>query len=316
MRPIILIIFLLSCSHNNKTVIAHRGASGYLPEHTLSAAALAHGFNVDYVEADIVVTKDSIPIVLHDITLNSTTDVAKKFPDRKRVDGKHYAIDFTLNEIKQLRVSERIAGGSLRFANRFPFGYSNFTVPTLAEFIQLVEGLNKTRRKKIGIYPEIKNPRFHQRHQKDISQIVLAILSQLDPNTPLILQCFDFSEIKRLRIELGFQGDLIQLIGDNSWPDAPSDFSYLTSERGLAELSKHVDGLGVWIGHLKGTKGKYLVHLAKKHGLIIHGYTFRLDALPKGDSEVKLLDFLFEELEIDGLFADQPDIVMGYLNRN
>ncbi|WP_416374910.1 glycerophosphodiester phosphodiesterase family protein, partial [Methanothrix soehngenii] len=90
-----------------KLVIAHRGASGYLPEHTLEAYALAYGMGADYVEPDLVLTKDGVFICLHDIHLESTTNVEEVFPDRAREDGRWYAADFTLSEIKQLKVHER-----------------------------------------------------------------------------------------------------------------------------------------------------------------------------------------------------------------
>ena len=89
-----------------KIVVAHRGASGYLPEHTLEAKAMAYAMGADYIEQDVVMTKDDQLIVIHDITLDRTTDVAEKFPGRARADGKHYAIDFTLAEIRQLAASE------------------------------------------------------------------------------------------------------------------------------------------------------------------------------------------------------------------
>ena len=89
----------------DKIVIAHRGASGYLPEHTLAAKAMAHGMDVDYIEQDVVLTKDGVPVVLHDHYLDTVTDVAKQYPDRKRSDGRYYAIDFTLQEIKSLVLS-------------------------------------------------------------------------------------------------------------------------------------------------------------------------------------------------------------------
>ena len=88
-------------------VIAHRGASGYLPEHTLAAKALAHGMGANFIEQDVVLSKDGTAIVLHDIHLDSTTDVAQRFPGRARADGRFYAIDFDIQEIRQLRVHER-----------------------------------------------------------------------------------------------------------------------------------------------------------------------------------------------------------------
>jgi glycerophosphoryl diester phosphodiesterase len=87
--------------------IAHRGASGYLPEHTLPAKGLAHGQGADFLEQDLVLSSDNIPVVLHDIHIDTVSDVARRFPERKRSDGRYYAIDFTVVELKQLRLSER-----------------------------------------------------------------------------------------------------------------------------------------------------------------------------------------------------------------
>lgn len=103
-----LLILIFSRSVFSFDVIAHRGASGYLPEHTLEAAAMAHSFGVQFIEPDIVVTKDDKLVVLHDYHVDTTTDVARVFPDRKREDGRYYAVDFTLAELKKLNVTERI----------------------------------------------------------------------------------------------------------------------------------------------------------------------------------------------------------------
>ncbi len=104
-----LTLLALSLSANafaDPLVIAHRGASGYLPEHTLPAKALAYAMKPDYIEQDVVMTKDDQLVVLHDHYLDRVTDVAERFPDRAREDGRYYAIDFTLAEIKSLRVTE------------------------------------------------------------------------------------------------------------------------------------------------------------------------------------------------------------------
>ncbi len=142
-------------------VIAHRGASGYLPEHTLAAKALAYGQGADFLEQDVVLTKDDQPIVLHDIQLDAVTNVAQAFPDRARQDGRYYAIDLTLAEIQSLRVTERMDWRTNRpvFPGRFPPGKSDFRVPTLAEEIELIQGLNhstgrtwgSTRRSKLRL---------------------------------------------------------------------------------------------------------------------------------------------------------------------
>ena len=125
-----------------KIVIAHRGASGYLPEHTLAAKSMAYAMGATYIEQDVVMTKDDVLIVLHDITLDRTTDVSEKFPDRSRGDGRFYAIDFTLKEIRSLSATEgfRIQGGEKvqGYKNRFLMNTSSFGVPTLEEELEPV----------------------------------------------------------------------------------------------------------------------------------------------------------------------------------
>ena len=123
MKPIILLtLFAIICfigcnsttkkqetmqSKSGKIVIAHRGASGYLPEHTLEAKAMAYAMQPDFLEQDLVLSKDDVPIVIHDIHLETVTDVADKFPQRDREDGRYYVIDFKYDELLQLSVTER-----------------------------------------------------------------------------------------------------------------------------------------------------------------------------------------------------------------
>jgi len=119
-------------------VIAHRGASGYLPEHTLEGAAAAHAMGADYVEQDVLLTRDDRLIVLHDLYLDAVTDVAERFPDRRRADGRHYAIDFSLEEIRSLRAHERTGpDGAPALPGRFPPDSPIFRVPTLEGAVEL-----------------------------------------------------------------------------------------------------------------------------------------------------------------------------------
>lgn len=133
---------------NAKVVIAHRGASGYLPEHTLPAKAMAYAQGADFLEQDLVMTKDNELIVLHDHYLDSVTDVADRFPGRARKDGRFYAIDFTLPEIRSLKFTEafEIKDGKKvqTYPNRFPMGKSSFHIHTFQEEIEFVQGLNKS----------------------------------------------------------------------------------------------------------------------------------------------------------------------------
>ena len=203
-------------------VIAHRGASGYLPEHTLPAKALAYGMGADYIEQDVVLSKDGVPVILHDIHIDTTTDVAKKFPDRKREDGRYYAIDFTLAELKTLNVTERFKAdtGKQVYEDRFPGDFGMFKIPTLEEEIKLVQGLNHSTGRDVGIYPEIKDPAFHHAEGQDIAKTVITVMEQWGYNNPdsnAFVQCFDWAETKRIREELNYQGKLVQLLGENRW---------------------------------------------------------------------------------------------------
>ena len=327
--PFVLILSLVFCcmhalnASESKLVIAHRGASGYLPEHTLAAKALAYAQGADYIEQDVVVTRDDRAIVLHDIHLDTTTNVAELFPNRKRDDGRYYAIDFTLAEIKQLTAMERINPKSGRpvFEKRFPQGKSSFQVPTLEEEIELIQGLNHSSGKHIGIYPEIKDPAWHHQHDKDISVIVLDILNHYgykDKTDAVFLQCFDAKELKRVRFELNSRLKLIQLIGDNDWGIADTDYDELRTVKGLKEVATYADGIGPSIGHVitgvdreKQLQTTPLVVDAKEVGLLIHPYTFRADLMPPFVQDYKtLVSFFYHKLQVDGLFTDFPDLTV------
>src|SRR5690606_6405853 len=157
-------------------VVAHRGASGYLPEHTLASKAMAYAMGADYLEQDVVMTRDDQLIVMHDITLDRTTDVAARFPDRHRADGHYYSIDFTLAEIPSLQISEGVSDGKQIYPGRFPAGRSSFRVHTFAEEIEFIQGLNHSTGREVGIYPEIKSPAFFHAEGKDLSSAVIAVL--------------------------------------------------------------------------------------------------------------------------------------------
>ncbi|MEM8796213.1 MAG: glycerophosphodiester phosphodiesterase [Pseudomonadota bacterium] len=306
----------------DKTIIAHRGASGYLPEHTLEAKAMAHAMGAQFIEQDLVLTRDDVPIVLHDKLLDTVTNVAALFPDRARDDGRFYAIDFTLEEIRQLAVNERIdlTTGKPVFPSRFPTSFSSFKVPTLEEELELIAGLNRSTGRKAGIYPEIKAPAFHRSEGKDISRIVLNILAKHGYSTiedPIFLQCFDFNETKRIRNELGYKGRLVQLIAENAWQESPDvDFDYLRTEAGLREVAEVADGIGPWLNHIldQDLKPTGLVEVAQSAGLAVHPYTLRADALPHTASDHNtVLEAILFGAGADGIFTDFPDLAVNYL---
>lgn len=308
-------------------VIAHRGASGYLPEHTLEAKALAHGMGADFLEQDVVLTRDDVPIVLHDVHLDTVTNVAARFPERAREDERFYAIDFTLEEIRSLRVSERFDRntGLAVYPGRFPVGTGSFQVPTLAEEIELIQGLNLSTGRDVGIYPEIKAPAFHRRQGKDISRIVLKVLEEYGyrrREDAIYVQCFDAAETRRLREELATRLKLIQLIGENRWGESETDYDALRTAAGLRSVAEYANGIGPSLSHVvTGVDGdgqpvlSELVELAHARGLVVHPYTFRADDLPgyARDFDV-LLDVFVRRAGVDGVFTDQPDRAVRFLN--
>ncbi|OFC72273.1 glycerophosphodiester phosphodiesterase [Alteromonas confluentis] len=306
-------------------IIAHRGASGYLPEHTLEAATLAFAQQPDFIEQDVVATKDGELVVLHDIHLDTVTDVAAKFPDRVRDDGRWYALDFTLAELRTLQVKERSdTDGKQVFANRYHGSKALFTVATLDEHIELISELNREFNSNIGFYTEIKSPAWHKKEGVDISQRLLDTLARYNlngENANIYVQCFDFAEVKRLRNELGFKGKIVLLLADNSWGESATDYQTLLTEQGMQDIAKYADGIGPWLPQLLDMKalqqGKIVpspwLATAKKEGLVIHPYTFRIDALPTGMTAEQIIGLLTGPLAVDGVFTDQIPPVKNFL---
>ena len=310
----------LAAAEPRPLIIAHRGASGYLPEHTLAAKALAYGQGADFLEQDVVLSKDGVPVIFHDTHIDTTTDVAKKFPGRQRADGRFYALDFSVAELKQLNVTERFnpKTGKAAFPKRFPVGVGSFQVVTLEEEIQFIQALNRSTGRNVGLYPELKAPAWHRKEGRDLSATVLPLLRKYGydaKDSACYLQCFEYAEIKRLRGELGWSGKLIMLLGGKGKGPGETDFTYLQTDAGLAELAQLVDGIGPPISSYVAGKTPAerkvtdLAARARKAGLKSHPYTLRADELPKCVTSVdELLSALFTEAKVDGLFTDFPDL--------
>ncbi|MDX1489780.1 MAG: glycerophosphodiester phosphodiesterase [Pseudohongiellaceae bacterium] len=312
----------------DKVVVAHRGASGYLPEHTLPAKAMAYAMDADYIEQDVVMTKDEQLIVIHDITLDRTTDVAEKFPSRARSDGKFYAVDFTLAEILTLDVSEgfTIEDGQKmsNYPQRFPVGASHFKIHTLAQEIELVQGLNHATGSDVGIYPEIKSPEFHLAEGKDLSRAVLEVLRQYgytSKDDNVFVQTFDFDELKRIHDDLmpalGIDLKLVALLSDGEQND------WQQSAEGLKEIARYADGIGPEKSMIvsRDSTGEAimisdLVKIAHDNGLQVHPYTYRLDTgqiPPYADSFEQMLKIHLFDAGVDGVFTDFPDRAVDFL---
>lgn len=327
-KTIACIAMLLTMSIVGKSaspiVIAHRGASGYLPEHTLEAKALAHAMGADFLEQDLVLSKDDIPVVLHDIFIDTVTDVASRFPSRQRDDGRYYALDFTVAELKQLQVTERINAQTRKavFPGRFPEAKSAFQIPTLEEELEFIAGLNKSTGRVVGIYPEIKQPAWHRKQGRNISRIVLTILERHGYRTkkdPCWVQCFEYTEIKRIREEFGWQGRLVMLLGSSKGEDG-IDYELLRTVGRMSELAKWVDGIGPPLSSIfsRTNDGDHrittLVNDAHACNLVVHPYTVRADELPKNVVSIEELHrLLFVEAGVDGVFTDFPDKTVAFV---
>jgi glycerophosphoryl diester phosphodiesterase len=310
-------------------VIAHRGAAAYLPEHSLEAKAMAHAMGADFLEQDVVLTRDGQAIVLHDLYLEDVTDVARRFPDRARADGRWYAIDFSLAEIRSLRLHERLdlATGQPVFPERFPAEADLFRIHTLEEELSLIRGLNRSTGRTAGIYVELKHPAWHIAEGLDAVPVLMRELDRAGyrgPEDRVYIQCFEPDTLKRLRNEIGTRIPLIQLIGENDWSpeDLPVDFERMRTPEGLAAVTGYARGIGPWVGQIHqglddtgAHRTTRLVADAHAAGLLVHPYTLRRDALPEGFEDFDaLLRFFLVDQGVDGVFTDHPDLAVRLRN--
>ena len=258
-------------------VVGHRGASGYLPEHTLEAYKLAIEQGADFIEPDLVVTKDGVLIARHEPMLGGTTDVGNKpeFASRKttrKVDGVDtndwFASDFTLAEIKTLRAKQSMA-------ERDQSKNGQFAVPTLQEVIDLAKAESARVGRTIGIYPETKHPTFHTALGLPLEDRLLDALKAAgwtEKTSPVIIQSFETANLKYLRGKTGVRlvqlvdGDDVDINGNVTLAppyDKPYDFVVVGDKRtnkdlvtaeGLKEIKTYADGVGPWKPYILATK--------------------------------------------------------------
>lgn len=307
--PIIIAIGVLFChaaalaqGGGKAVVIAHRGASGYLPEHTLESYAFAYAQGADYLEPDVVLTKDAHFICRHDIRLDDTTNVQDVFPDKRREDGHWYAIDLTLAEIKQLRARERLP-------NRFPVNNAKFEVPTFEEMIELTQGLNKTTGRNVGIYPELKDPVWHAANGQPMEAAILKTLDHYgyrDKDARVFIQCFLPEPLIKIRKELRSPLPLIMLMGSGKESDS------LATKEGLEHVATFANGIGPAKERIEADPD--LVKRAHDAGLLVHPYTLRADNVPGkyASIEDEIRQFVFT-YKVDGMFIDHPDKMVEQL---
>ena len=297
------------------SVIAHRGASGYLPEHTLAAKALAHAQGADYLEQDVVATRDGRVIVCHDLYLERVTDVADVFPARNRDDGHYYAIDFDWEEIRELVVScDAAAVAALVDAAAPAASGELLRICTLDEEIEFIRGLNRAGSHVAGIYPEIKEPRWHAEQGCDLSRALLGVLTDYGyrrAEDPIFVQCVDADELRRLKTELRTDLRLTQLIGRGTDPAhltrealvAVADYAQAVGPNYRLVLTRDSDGRSI---------ASPLVHSVRDAGLELHPYTFNYAQLPEDVADLEeLLVLAYDVLQVDAVFCDFPDVAVG-----
>jgi len=314
-------------------VIGHRGASGYRPEHTLAAYRLAAEQGADFIEPDLVSTKDGVLVARHENEIGATTDVAEhpRFAARrttKVIDGMAltgwFTEDFTLAELKTLRAKERIP--QLRPANTAYDG--RFQVPTFAEVLRLRQRLSKELGREIGVYPETKHPSYFRSLGLALEPPLVRALTRHGLNhrrAPVFVQSFETGNLRALDSHL--RVPLVQLLdapGRTPVGDART-YGELATPAGLASITEYADGVGPSKDYIvprnpdgSSAAPTSFVENAHAAGLLVHPYTFRrenaflplelrssADAAGIGDLETEIRQFL--ELGINGFFTDNPD---------
>ena len=287
-------------------IIGHRGAAGHRPEHTLAGYRLGAEMGADYIEPDLVATKDGVLVARHENEIGSTTDAATKFPDRKRtrtIDGTSitgwFSEDFTLSELKTLRARERLEFRSHGWDGQFE-------VPTFDEVVQLAQQLGVELGRPIGVYPETKHPTYFRTIGLPLEDRLLAALDRRGWNTadaPVFIQSFE-TNLRDIRPKTTIK--LIQLIERN----VPTDEE-------LRTITSYADGIGpntrlVIPAAPDSTllPPNDLVARAHAAGLLVHVWTLRsepvfLSRSYLGDPGAEFRQF--RDLQVDGMFTDFPD---------
>jgi glycerophosphoryl diester phosphodiesterase len=319
-------------------VIGHRGSSGYRPEHTLASYELAARMGADYIEPDVVSTKDGVLVARHENEISRTTDVEERpeFAARrttKTIDGRPvtgwFTEDFTLDELRTLRAEERLP--EVREENTLYDGF--YRVPTLDEVLQLRADLSQELGRDIGVYVETKHPTYFDSVGLSPEEPLLADLreARLDKKkSPVFIQSFETTNLRELD-EAGARVPLVQLLSGRGAPydlvaaGETTTYADLATAEGLREIATYADGVGPEKSQVipVGADGSLgaptdLVDDAHAAGLLVHPYTFRNENvfLPPALQEPGAPDDYGQALEehrafweagIDGMFTDNPD---------
>jgi glycerophosphoryl diester phosphodiesterase len=293
-------------------IIAHRGASGYRPEHTLASYELAARLGAEFIEPDLVSTRDGVLVARHEPEIGGTTDVAEhpEFADRRRtsrIDGTDvtgwFAHDFTLAELRTLRARERIPDVRPR-NTRFD---GCFAVPTFEDILGLAGRLTAELGRPIGVYPETKHPSYHAALGLPLEPPLVAALRRAGltaPNSPVFVQSFEVTNLQELRDELGVP--LVQLIEARGCPaDGTARYAELLTPIGLKDVARYASA----IGPDKTLVTRDLVESAHAAGLDVHPWTFRAEARFRPCDVPDLVTELtgYFALGVDGVFTDNTD---------
>ncbi len=268
-------------------IIAHRGASGERPEHTLAAYELAIDLGADFIEPDLVVTKDLELVARHENELSDTTDVAnhEEFETRhrtKNIEGQQvagwFAEDFTLAELRTLRARERV--GNIRPDSEAYNGL--YQIPTFEEIVQLVRAKEAETGRTIGLYPELKHPTLILEQEGiDMVDLLVRELRQFEldgADANVFVQIFEVSPLQRLNQRV--DTPLVLLIHPQGGPYDEPDLRWaeMMSPTGLAEIAEYADGIGPGLSYLldlETLEPTGLVAEAHAAGLTVHSWTLR-----------------------------------------
>ena len=294
-------------------VIAHRGASGYRPEHTLEGYALAVRLGADFIEPDLVSSRDGVLIARHENEIGGTTDVAEKFATRKSrkvIDGDTvsgwFTEDFTLAELRTLRARERLAFRSHAYDGQF-------LIPTFDDVLALADSLTRITGRVVGLYPETKHPTYFRSIGLPIEEPMLRALRSrgLDGvNAPVFIQSFESGNLRALARQTRLR--LIQLVSS----------AHQVTPAALRDIATYAYGIGastrLIVGDDSSAVPTSLITDAHAAGLRVHAWTLRpeLVFLAKrygGDPTSEVRELV--RLGVDGLFADYPDQVTRELRK-
>jgi glycerophosphoryl diester phosphodiesterase len=316
-------------------VIGHRGAAGYRPEHTLASYELAARMGADFIEPDLVTTKDHVLVARHEPEISGTTDVAShpEFASRKTtklLDGVPttgwFTEDFTLAELRTLRAVERLP--QVRQRNTLYNGL--FTVPTFEEILDLRVRLSHELDREIGVYPETKHPTYFRAHGLPLEEPLVRILRRYDidrADAPVFVQSFEAANLRALHDTFRLRAPKVFLTGASGTPfNDPRPYADYLTPAGLHGLARFVDGIGPDKAQIiprnpDNTLGQPTALVADAHaaGLVLHPYTFRAENQflpanlavgtdPNGYGHAFDEQVAFLRAGIDGLFTDQADI--------